>query len=208
MFLLDQLNTNFHEHSDGEFIVMQRQFATMLESNPLGNSLPEHVPGPQRHLEYAEQLTKEYDAFGKSGRLPTRAEAEEAIKVTATYFCIVAWAKKDPSVLDNLGLEQKTRSYARHQSELPAPPGPVTLRNEGKKVWITIPGLPRKAHIELQINEVNPADESAWRLFETLFNSRSELKGLTRVKEYWFRARFHTAAGVSEWSVVVSHVVV
>jgi hypothetical protein len=68
--------------------------------------------------------------------------------------------------------------------------------------------MPRKGHIELQINEVDPTNESAWRLFDTFFNSRSELKGLTRVKEYWFRARFHTAAGVSEWSVVVSHVVV
>lgn len=102
---LDQLQTNFSDHSDGEFIVMQRQFATMLETNPLCNSLPEHVPGPQRHQEYADRLTKEYDAFGKSGgKLPTRAEAEEAIKVTATYFCIVAWDKKDTSLLENLGL--------------------------------------------------------------------------------------------------------
>jgi hypothetical protein len=206
---LDQLQTNFSDHSDGEFIVLQRQFAAMLEANPLRDILPEHVPGPQRHQEYADQLTKEYDAFGKNGgKLPTRAEAEEAIKVTATYFCIVAWDKKDPSVLENLGLEQRTRSYIRHLVDVPAPPGPLTLKNEGKKVWITIPGLPRKAHIELQINEVDPSDESAWRLFDTLFNSRSELKGLKRVKEYWFRARFHTAAGVSEWSVVVAHVVV
>jgi len=206
---LGLLQTNFNDHSDGEFIVMQRQFATMLETNPLGNSLPEHVPGSQKHLEYADQLTKEYDAFGKSGgKLPTRTEAEEAIKVTATYFCIVAWATKDPSILENLGLEHKTRSYTRIPDTLPSPPGPLFLKNEGKKVWITIPGMPRKAHIELQINEVDPADESAWRLFDTFFNSRNELEGLTRVKEYWFRARFHTAAGVSEWSVVVSHVVV
>jgi hypothetical protein len=206
---LDQLQTNFSDHSDGEFIVMQRQFATRLESNPLCNSLPEHVPGPQRHLEYADQLTREYDAFGKhGGKLPTRAEAEEAIKVTATYFCIVAWATKEPSTLENLGLEQKTRVYTRHPDEVPAPPGSILLKNEGKKVWITIPGMPRKGHIEVQINEVDPTNESAWRLFETLFNSRSEIKGLARVKEYWFRARFHTAAGVSEWSAVVSHVVV
>jgi hypothetical protein len=206
---LDQLQTNFSDHSDGEFIVMQRQFATMLRSNPLSNSLPEHVPGPQRHLEYADQLTKEYDAFGKhGGKLPTRAEAEEAIKVTATYFCIVAWATKDPSMLENLGLEQKTRVYTKLPDAVPAPPGSILLKNEGKKVWITIPGMPRKGHIEVQINEVDPTNESAWRLFETLFNSRSEIKGLARVKEYWFRARFHTAAGVSEWSAVVSHVVV
>jgi hypothetical protein len=206
---LSQLHTNFNDYSDGEFIILQRQFAAKLGANPLGNSLPKHVPGPQRHLDYADQLTKEYDAFGKSGgKLPTRPEAEEAIKVTATYFCIVAWDTKDASVLDNLGLEQKIYSYARHQDELPAPPGKMLLKNEGKKVWITIPGLPRKAHIELQINEVDPAVESAWRPFDTLFKSRNEVKGLTRVKEYWFRARFQTAAGVSEWSEIVCHVVV
>jgi hypothetical protein len=206
---LDQLQTNFSDHSDGEFIVLQRQFATMLESNPLSKLLPEPVPGPQRHLAYADQLMKEYDAFGKNGgKLPTRPEAEEAIKVTAACFCIVAWDTKDPSKLENLGLEQKTRSYTKHLDTVPAPPGPLVLKNEGKKVWITIPGLPRKAHTELQINEVDPANESAWKIFETLFKSRSELKGLTRVKEYWFRARFHTAAGVSEWTAVVSHVVV
>jgi hypothetical protein len=207
--MFSELHTNFNDYSDGEFIILQRQFAAKLEINPLVNDLPEHVPGPQRHIDYADQLTREYDAFGKSGsKLPTRPEAEEAIKVTATYFCIIAWNKKDPSVLDNLGLEQKLRTYTRHPDALPAPPGPISLKNEGKKTWITIPGLPRKAHIELWINEVDPADDSAWKLFETLFNSRNEVKGLTRVKEYWFRARFHTAAGVSEWSEVVSHVVV
>jgi len=206
---LGQLDTNFNEYSDGEFIILQRQFAGKLEVNPLSNSLPEPIPGPQRHLEYADQLTREYDAFGKSGgKLPTRPEAEEAIKVTATYFCMVAWSRKDPSVIENLGLEQKTRNYSKHLDEVPAPPGLMVLKNDKKRVWITIPGLPRKAHIELQINEVNPADESAWRLFDTLFISRNELKGLTRVKEYWFRARFHTAAGVSAWSEVVCHVVV
>jgi len=206
---LDQLHTNFFDFSDGEFILLQRQFAAKLEINPLSKNLPEDVPGAQRHIDYADQLSKEYDAFGKSGsKLPTRPEAEEAIKVTATYFCIVAWNKKDPSVLDNLGLEQKTRSYTRQPDAVPAPPGPISLKNEGKKIWITIPGLPRKAHIELWINEVDPADDSAWKLFETLFKSRNEVKGLTRVKEYWFKARFHTAAGVSEWSEVVSHVVV
>lgn len=206
---LEQLDTNFNDYRDGEFIILQRQFAVKLADNPLVKAFPEHVPGPQRHIDYADQLTREYDAFGKSGgKLPTRPEAEEAIKVTATYFCIIAWNKKDSSVLENLGLEQKTRSYTKHQDEVPAPPGPMLLKNEGKKVWITIPGLPRKAHIELQINEVDPTDESAWNLFDTLFNSRNELKGLTRVKEYWFRARFQTAAGVSGWSEVVSHVVV
>ena len=141
MFLLDQLNTNFHEHSDGEFIVMQGQFATMLETNPLGNSLPEPRPGPQRHMEYADQLTKEYDAFGKSGgKLPTRAEAEEAIKVTATYFCIVAWAKKDPSTLDNLGLEQKTRSYLRHPETVPAPPDHFFSRTKTRRSGSPSPG--------------------------------------------------------------------
>jgi len=156
-----------------------------------------------------EQLTKEYDAFGKNGgKLPTRPEAQEAIKVTATYFCIIAWAKKDPKVLDNLGLDQKTRAYAKHPDDVPAPPGQLVLKNEGRKVWITIPGLPRKAHIEVQINERDPADDSAWRGFATYFHSRNEIEGLARVKEYWFRARFHTAAGVSDWSAVVSHVVV
>ena len=206
---LRELHTNFYDYSDGEFILLQRQFAGKLEINPLSDFLPEHVPGPQRHIEYADQLTKEYDAFGKSGgKLPTRQEAEEAIKVTATYFCIVAWHKKDPSVLNDLGLEQKSHTYTRHPDAVPAPPGQILLKNEGKTIWITIPGLPRKAYIELQINEVDPADESAWKLFETLFNSRNQVNGLTRVKEYWFRARFHTAAGVSEWSEVVSHVVV
>jgi hypothetical protein len=206
---LDQLDTNFSDYSDGEFIILQRQFAAKLEATPLSSALPKPIPGPQRHLDYADQLTREYDAFGKSGgKLPTRPEAEEAIKVTATYYCMVAWDTKDPSVLDHLGLEQKTRSYTKHLDAVPAPPGTMSLKNEGRKVWITIPGLPRKAHIELQINEVDPTDESAWRLFDTLFNSRNELKGLVRVKEYWFRARFHTAAGVSEWSEVVVHVVV
>lgn len=206
---LKELHTNFIDYSDGEFIILERQFAVKLETNPLTNLLPEHVPGPQRHMAYADQLTKEYDAFGKSGgKLPTRPEAEEAIKVTAAYFCIVAWAKKDPSVLDNLGLELKSRTYTKHPDAVPDPPGPLFLKNEGKDVWVTIPGLPRKAHIELQMNEVGPADESAWKLFETFFNSRNQVKGLTRVKEYWFRARFHTAVGVSEWSAVASHVVV
>lgn len=206
---LDQLQTNFNDYSDGEFIVLQRQFADKLETNPESNSLPETIPGPQRHRDYAEQLSKEYDAFGKTGaKLPTRSEAQEAIKVTVTYFCMVAWAKKDPSILEDLGLEPKTRNYNRQSDRVPEPPGPLVLRNEGKKVWITVPGLPRKAHIELQINQVDPSDQSAWSDFATFFNSRNEVVGLTRVKEYWFRARFHTSAGVSDWSPAVSHVVV
>ena len=206
---LDLFQTNYQDYSDGEFIILQRRFADKLEISRVSKALPEHVPGPQRHREYADQLSKEYDAFGRSGsKLPTRAEAQEAIKVTATYCCIVAWAEKDPQVLDNLGLDQKARTHTRQPETVPEPPGPLTVKNEGKKVWITIPGLPRKAHIELQINEADPADESAWRDFATFFNSRNELQGLIRVKEYWFRARFHTAFGVSAWSGVVSHVVV
>lgn len=206
---LDQLQTGCSDFSDGEFIMMQRQFADKIEASSVCDDLPVHVPGPQRHREYADQLSKEYDAFGRSGgKLPTRPEAEEAIKVTATYFCIVAWATKDPGVLDDTGLEKKARTYAKQQEAVPDPPGSLSLKNEGKKVSINIPGLPRRAHIELQINDADPSNEAAWREFATLFNSRNELQGLARVKEYWFRARFHTAAGVSDWSAVVSHVVV
>ena len=207
---LDQLQTNFNDYSDGEFIFLQRQFANKLEVSPLCGALIDPVPGPQRHRELADQLSKEYDAFGKSGgKLPTRVEAQEAIKVTATFCCIVAWARKDPHLLDDLWLDQKgARTYTKQADTVPDAPGPLVLKNEDKKVFVTIPGVPRKASIELQINEVGPADESAWREFVTLFNSRNEIQGLTRVKEYWFRARFHTAAGVSAWSAVASHVVV
>jgi hypothetical protein len=207
--MFDQLLTNYHDSSDGDFILMQRNFADKLEVHPLAGSLPEHVPGAARHREYADQLSKEYDLFGKSGgKLPSRNEAQEAIKATATYLCIIAWAKKDPSVLDHVGLEHRERSYARQSEAAPAPPEKISFKNEGKTVWVTILGQPRKSHIELQINDHDPADESAWRMFETFFNSRNEVKGLVRVKEYWFRARFHTASGPSDWSAVVSHVLV
>jgi hypothetical protein len=175
--VLDQRDTNFGGYRDGEFIILQRQFGEKVEIHPMSKFLPEHVPGAKQHIEYAEQLTKEYDAFGKTGgKLPTRQEAEEAIKVTATYFCIIAWATKNPGVLENLGLELKTRTYTRHNEGVPAAPKQITIKNEGKKVFITIPGMPRNSHIELQINESDPTDESAWRLFEILFTGSRACK--------------------------------
>lgn len=206
---LDLLQTNLNDLSDGDFILVQRHFADKLEAHSALSSFPEHVPGPQRHREYADQLSKEHELMAKAGgKLPTRAEAQEAIKVTATYLCIIAWAKKDLSILDNTGLDHKERTYTKQAGKAPDRPERPIFKNEGGTAWVTIGGMPRKAHIELQINESDPLDESAWRDFATYFNSRNKVVGLTRVKECWFRARFQSATGPSDWSEVVSHVLV
>ena len=68
--ILDMLQTNYQDYSDGEFIMLQRQFADRLEISRVSKLLPVHVPGPQRHREYADQLSKEYDAFGRNGSKP------------------------------------------------------------------------------------------------------------------------------------------
>jgi hypothetical protein len=75
-------------------------------------------------------------------------------------------------------------------------------------IWTLDTNFSKLGHgdFELQVMEIYPVQESSWQTLGMFFMCRIEFN-LEPIKEYNFRARYHNAGGVSEWTSIVTLVI-
>ena len=134
---LDILDTNFSRFTTGDFILKISTIADKLEVHPVFQEFPEHVSGPVRLREIAEQLKRADDAAANHDRQKVaekkalRAEAEQATTITAQHLVMISIHRKDPDVLLNTGFDLKQhKGYNKNTSSIgPAVPSKITAKN-------------------------------------------------------------------------------
>ncbi|HBG06686.1 MAG: hypothetical protein A2075_10250 [Geobacteraceae bacterium GWC2_58_44] len=213
----DYLLLNFSDLSTAEFIFKLINVADKLEVHPVFTAYPEHVAGPDRLRQIAEQMKKLEDAAANRDLVKVaekkafRAESEQTAAITGLHLTMVAVYKKDLSLLNTTGFDVKQhRTYSKSQTSEPPPPSKLTVKNGpvSGSVIVTVNRAERAATVELQIADRDPSDESGWSTVDTFFKCHMEVRNLESVKRYYFRARYKTTGGTGKWSLPVSFVVV
>jgi len=211
------LDTNFTKLSHGDYILMLYTLADKLEGHLAFQDLPEHVPGPPRFRDYAEQLTKAVEAakYGDkhkgAERDELRARSQQDITFAAQHAVMVSVHRNDPSMLANIGLEQKQRTYTRTPTiGIPGMPSKLTVKNGSAPgtVIASVNREPGAGSIEVQYTEADPAIEAFWKSAGMFYQCRMEVKGLESVKRYHFKVRYHGSSGAGPWSAIVNLVVI
>lgn len=209
------LETNLKSLSDGDFLLKLRYVAGVFESHPAYQTgLPVWIHGAQQLREHADVMNQAIEAATRDKNREAeiavaRGKCAKSLKFAVQYVAMFADHQNDPSLLENLGLEFKQKTYTK-EKKLPEKPNKLVVRNEegiGDIILFTNNGCGQKGRVEVQINDGNPTDESSWKTYDHYFTCKIEIKGLEPVKKYYFRVRFKNGAGYGPWSEVVSLVV-
>ena len=131
--------------------------------------------------------------------LKRQAEEELDLLVTQIAGAVQAIAGNDEALILSAGFE------VRHRGKPIGPvPAPANLRADLTDVvgqikvdWDVVYG----AHeYELQRNDRDPMDPSAWEPLDTVTPSKYLDEGLASGSTHWYRVRARGTAGASEWS--------
>lgn len=217
---VEQFETYLVDLGDGDFILRMRHFADKIESHAAYRGPPpDWVPGAGRIRGDADQLSVLVAAVAEDKqREPERAacrlRGSRDMTFATQWIVMFADHHNDPSLLENLGLELKQRSYTHRtdaSTRLPGRPGKLSVKNIERKsgsIAVIVSKWQGKGSVELWYCDTDPKDEAAWRKLKTSYDCRFHQDGLEPVKKYHFKARYDSPAGPGPWSDVVTLVVI
>lgn len=208
------LDVNYKDLSYGDFILKLEQLANTLEPHPAFKDAPPWVSGPIQFRQHAEAMrvagsAAEQDEAKEAKQEAARANGQKAIHFSAQYLVMFADHHQAPDMLQNVGMDQKTKGGSRDiKKSLPFKPTKfaVTAGKNGVVHVLVNHGF-EKGGVEVQICEGDPTREGSWRTHDHYYSCRFEIMGLESVKKYYLRVRFKNAAGAGPWSDVETVVV-
>ena len=213
----DYFDLNFKDVSNPDFIIYLGGIADSLENHLGYQNLPEDVPNAGKFRDVAGRLTEavkaaQYgDSQRKAERDAIRVEGEEASVALAHWAVIRYLAKKDLSLLANLGIAPKKQvAKSPNKASVTAPqnlkathgklPGSVVLKSA------RVAGC---ASLEVQFCQGDPMQEESWSAGQHYPHcSHMEVKGLEPGKMYYFRVRCLGNDGHGPWSAIASLMVI
>lgn len=215
-FTLDILDSNFNHLSHEAFILKLTTIGDKLEKHAIFREVPEHVPGFQMYRDMAQQYKTAVDAAEggdrnrKAEKIAMRAQFQQNVDITRMHMVMVAAHRKDVSILNDTGFDFKHKApYTRTSAtSVPdTPPKPTVKRSGPGALAVTVAKPKGVATIEIQVTTEDPGNEAAWRDAIADVRARIELKNLEAMKRHYIRVRYRSAAGTSNWSEIVSEVV-
>ena len=207
----------FKDVSNPDFIIYLGGIADALTVHAGYQNLPEDVPNSGRFRDVAGRLTEavkaaQYgDSQKKAERDAIRVEGEEISVALANWAVIRYLAKKDPSLLANLGLAPKKPAVKKvNQASVTAPPNVKATRGKVSGSVVLKSGkVTGSASYEVQFCQGDPMQEASWSAgVHRPHCSHMEIQGLELGKMYHFRVRCLGNNGHGPWSAVVSLIVI
>ncbi len=213
--------TNLNELSINDFIALLLTVADKTDLHPaLKEGLPEYFSGGEKLREMAGNLRQLRDAAATGNR---EAKAEKmaaweagklAVAMNAQHLTMLSLHRKDPSLLNNIGLELKQRQQGGKSSvnvlaETPVvtakhvqgPSGPVS-----GSIVVVISRAKNTIPFEMQMTD-DPSNESSWSSQGIHQKSRIEYHELEPAKRLYFRVRYHVDGKTSQWSPTANIIV-
>lgn len=212
---------NLNDLSINDFIALLLYHADKVDAHPaLQEGKPEYFSDGGKLRTFATRLGHCRDAAATGNR---EAKAEKmavweagklAVGMNMQHITMLSLYRKDPSILNNTGLEQKQKQQASKSStNLLAETPVVTVKHvQGAggpisgSIIVVVSRSKNTLPIELQMT-YDPANESSWGGQGIHLKSRIEYHDLEPAKWVHFRARYHLDGKTSQWSPVASIIV-
>jgi hypothetical protein len=215
-----QLDVNFKPYNNSDLIIKLGGIADILANHSrFLLPYPDVVPNPDQLKVHIANFTAAVTAAANGDRQKIserdlfRAELEQVATFTAQYLIMKAFKEKDPSMLNNVGYDQKKRttkgSASSNASVIPptnftAKHGPVS-----GTVIVKASRVIGAAMYELHICQGDPTIAESWTTLGLFTrSSRMEVKELTPGQKYNFRGRCLGNNGPGPWSITVSLMVI
>lgn len=213
--------SNLNDLGINDFIALLQNVADKTDTHPaLKEGLPEYFSNGGKLREIAGNLAQLRDAAATGNR---EAKAEKiaaweagklAVAMNAQHLTMLSLHRKDPSILNNTGLELKQRQQsAKPALNVLAESPTVTVKHvqglsgpvSGSIVVVTSRAK-NTIPFELQMTD-NPADESSWSSQGIHQKSRIEYHDLEPAKRVYFRVRYHVDGKAGHWSPTANIIV-
>ena len=202
--------------SDGDLALQLETMADIFEDHRAyrGLNLPPCIPGPTHLREHSVDVkhaaaAAKLDQSKEAERLLAREKGVQAITFASQYVVMFSAHEQDPTLLENIGLETRHRSYSKESLKIPEKPSKFIVKHTGVSGSITasVNRWEGKGSVELQICEGDPADETSWRTLDIFHSCRMRANGLEPAKRVYFRARLQNDRGKGPWSEVVELII-
>lgn len=210
------LEASFNDLSINDFIVRVRFVADKQELHSAFQDCPEYVTRPDKLRQMADNLGVLRDASSGGDRQKREEKiaawdaTKLALSMNASHLIMLSLHRNDPSILLNAGYDPKQKGHsARTSTDLLVAPPELSLKHGSVSgaLVIMVKRAKSTASYELQVNDHDPGDEASWSSLGIYSRARVELKNLEPAKRLYFRVRYHDAGGTSQWSRIVSIIV-
>jgi len=211
------VTSHLKDLSDGDLALQLEMSGDILEDHQAykGQDLPPWIQRPidlREHaveLKHASAAAKQEESKVSPRLIAAREKGIQGLMFAYQYVVMFSAHANDPTLLDNLGLETRHRSYAREALRKPEKPLKFIVKHTDSSgsIYAFVNRWEGKGSVELQICEGDPADEASWRTLNIFHSCRMRANGLEPAKRCYFRARILNNAGKSPWSEVVELII-
>jgi len=207
------VTSHLKDLSDGDLALQLEMSGDILEDHQAykGKDLPPwivgaaHLRGHAVELKHASAAAKQEENKVSPRLVAAREKGIQGLMFAYQYVVMFAAHANDPTLLDNIGLETRHRSYARGALRKPEKPVKFMVKHTDSSgsIYAFVNSWEGKGSVELQICEGDPADEASWRTLNIFHSCRMRASGLEPAKRCYFRARILNNAGKSPWSEIL-----
>ena len=211
------VTSHLKDLSDGDLALQLEMSADIFEDHQAykGKDLPPWILGAADlrghavELKHASAAAKQEENKVSPRLVAAREKGIQGLMFAYQYVVMFAAHANDPTLLDNIGLETRHRSYARGALRKPEKPVKFMVKHTDSSgsIYAFVNSWEGKGSVELQICEGDPADEASWRTLNIFHSCRMRASGLEPAKRCYFRARILNNAGKSPWSEVVELII-
>jgi len=206
------VTSHLKDLSDGDLALQLEMSADIFEDHQAykGKDLPPWIIGAADLRAYAVELkhasaaAKQEEGKVSPRLIAAREKGIQGLMFAYQYVVMFSAHENDPTLLDNIGLETRHRSYSKEPIREPEKLSKFIVKHTGVSGSInaSVANWEGKGSVELQICERNPADEASWRTLNIFHSCRMRVDGLEAAKRCYFRVRLRNDAGTGPWSEV------
>lgn len=212
MFFLTYLK----DLSDGDLALQLETMGDILEDHRAykDQNLPPWIIGPADlrecsvDVKHSSAAAKQDDSKETERQL-ARQKGVQAITFASQYVVMFSAHENDPTLLENIGLEPRHRTFTKEAVRKPGSPTKFTVKHTGVSgsIKASVNRWEGKGSVELQICEGDPADEASWKTVDIFHSCRMRADGLEPAKKCYFRARLRNDAGKGPWSEIIELII-
>ena len=207
---LQLLENNLRDLGHAELVLKVGGIVELGKAHPGLQNVPEDVPGPDHlhdlNVDFAASVQAAHDGGKKAAeeRDTKRLNLLEAVHMWGQHIVMRYKRRKDPSLLENTGFDQK-KPTARGSKVKGATPVPnARLKHgESRQLVIYLKQIPGRGSYEVRYT-TNPNDDGTWVDGGHHTYCTIEMGGFEPGTKYYFSVRYHGPNGTSAWSAPLS----